>query len=228
MKHILPLIFSVLSALIAQAIVVEPLTPPAVCETMANDSFAGEVIDMPGTRPIWSGSKIIVSYDQDVPQEMIGAFDFATKLWEEVLPTTLPITMRVELSQTMRGKSKISTVLPMKLNGYSTNYTDCSLPFSATNNYGHSLITYEFEPYADSWYELNSNTRSKSPASVNFLTSGRYIGTTAPRHYVFDLNGRMIWQGGDLNELKTVGYKGIVIVKSISGREIKTNKLILN
>ncbi len=131
MKKLLLLISCVLSAIVAHAAVVGSLNPPVICETMANDSFAGEVIDMPGVRPIWSGSKIIVSYDEDVPQEMVGAFDFATKIWEEVLPPTLPITVRVELSKTMRGKSKISTVLPMKLQGVSTNYKDCSLPFTA-------------------------------------------------------------------------------------------------
>ncbi len=101
------------------------------------------------------------------------------------------------------------------------------LSFSATNNYGNTIVTYEFEPYADNWSVLRSNLRSKSPASVKALHWNKYSGYGTSRHYAFDLSGNIIWQGSDVNELKNIGYSGIVIMKSIADREIKTKKLIL-
>lgn len=52
---------------------------------------------MPAYREIASGSKIIVSYEGDWPAEMQGAFEYAVKLWEEVLPMTLPIRIKASL-----------------------------------------------------------------------------------------------------------------------------------
>lgn len=95
------------------------------------------------------------------------------------------------------------------------------LTIEVSNKYGHDYVVYEIEPYGENWYELNNGSGIAMPS----YNEPEYISSC---HFAYDLNGRMIWQGVDLNELKTVDYKGIVIVKSISGKEIKTKKLILN
>ena len=71
-------------------------------ENFVTETFKGVNIEMPGYREINSGSKIIVSYGEDCPAEMRGAFEYAVKLWEEVLPMTLPIKIKVGI-ESVRG-----------------------------------------------------------------------------------------------------------------------------
>ena len=76
------------------------------CETYANEVFKGVTVEMPGYREINSGSKFIVNYDGDWPLSMVGAFDYAVKLWEEVLPPTLPINITAKIAK-IRGSKKV-------------------------------------------------------------------------------------------------------------------------
>ncbi len=78
-------------------------------ENFVTETFKGVNIEMPGYREINSGSKIIVSYGEDCPAEMRGAFEYAVKLWEEVLPMTLPIKIKVGIESVRGGVlSKVS------------------------------------------------------------------------------------------------------------------------
>ncbi len=106
MRTFLLLVCCVISAIVAHA----QSTQTIICETPANDAFANVCIEMPEYREIWSGTKIIVTYDESVPQEMVGAFDYAAKLWEEQMPVTIPITIKVKVESIGGSRSSLSNV----------------------------------------------------------------------------------------------------------------------
>ncbi len=71
--------------------------------TVENYVTAGQGIQdvyiaLPDMRDVKSGSKLVVKYEGDWPAGMMGAFDYAVRIWEEVLPEALPInvTARIE------------------------------------------------------------------------------------------------------------------------------------
>lgn len=73
-------------------------------ESYASEDFKGVNIEMPGYREINSGAKFLVTYEGDWPEEMRGAFEYAIKLWEEVLPLTAPIKISAGIGD-IRGSS---------------------------------------------------------------------------------------------------------------------------
>lgn len=75
-------------------------------ENNAVDVFKGVTIQLPEYREINGGSKFIVKYSGAWPEEMKGAFEYAIKIWEEVLPTSLPINVTAELG-TIRGSRDV-------------------------------------------------------------------------------------------------------------------------
>lgn len=77
-----------------------------ICENKVSQVYKNVFIELPGFREIRGGSKIIVNYDSSVPMEMQGAFEYAVKLWEEVLPMTLPIKIDVRVDN-LRGSSDL-------------------------------------------------------------------------------------------------------------------------
>ena len=93
-----------------------------------SDIFKGINIEMPGYREIHSGTKIIVDYAPEVPAEMRGAFEYAVKLWEEVLPLSLPIKIYVkyELLKTFSSGQLSKVVFPSTTyNGDLVNMYSC-------------------------------------------------------------------------------------------------------
>lgn len=76
------------------------------CDNNVSQVFKNVFIELPGFREIQGGSKIVVNYDNSVPMEMQGAFEYAVKLWEEVLPMTLPIKIDVKVDN-LRGSSDL-------------------------------------------------------------------------------------------------------------------------
>lgn len=76
------------------------------CDNNVSQVFKNVYIEMPGFREIQGGSKIVVNYDSSVPMELQGAFEYAVKLWEEVLPMTLPIKIDVKVDN-LRGSSDL-------------------------------------------------------------------------------------------------------------------------
>lgn len=88
--------------------------------TLTSDNYATEVfkgvfIEMPDYRTINSGTKLRVTYEDDCPMELIGAFEHAVKIWEEVLPVALPINVTVKLGA-IRGSG--NTLSRVTLNTY--------------------------------------------------------------------------------------------------------------
>ena len=79
-------------------------------ENIAVDDFFRNETDLPGVRKLNSGSKILVTYVGDWPEEMKGAFEYAVKIWEENLPMNLPINIRATLPDSMSGRRVLSTV----------------------------------------------------------------------------------------------------------------------
>ena len=77
--------------------------------TFINDGYNQVFIELPDFREIKSGSKFIVNYEGDWPAEMEGAFEYAIKIWEEVLPMTLPIniTARITVPRDNRVLSQV-------------------------------------------------------------------------------------------------------------------------
>jgi len=67
------------------------------CENFANKVLKDITIQMPDYREINGGTKFIVTYSGSWSEEMKGAFEYAVKMWEEVLPTSLPINITAKI-----------------------------------------------------------------------------------------------------------------------------------
>lgn len=63
----------------------------------ASENVVDKKIGLPIVRPIYGGTKIIPEFVGDWPKEMEGAFEYACRIWEEVMPTTFPVRMKVIL-----------------------------------------------------------------------------------------------------------------------------------
>lgn len=98
-------------------------------DNYASEAFKNVFIEMPGYREISSGSKLVVTYDSNVPAEMQGAFEHAVRLWEEVLPMTLPIHLTVKLG-TIRGSGNVLSKVAFDSFIYSEHDKTFSAPIS--------------------------------------------------------------------------------------------------
>ena len=56
-------------------------------DSYANDTYVETFADLPSVRTVSGGTKLKTTYSDNVPMEMQGAFDYACKIWEEILPT---------------------------------------------------------------------------------------------------------------------------------------------
>lgn len=88
----------------------------ATGETLTSDNYVTEVfkgvnIEMPNYREINSGAKFVVTYDDNCPAELQGAFEYAVKLWEEVLPLVAPVKINVSCLPLRGTNNLISKVL---------------------------------------------------------------------------------------------------------------------
>ena len=88
----------------------------ATGETLTSDNYVTEVfkgvnIEMPDYREINSGAKFVVTYDDNCPAELQGAFEYAVKLWEEVLPLVAPVKINVSCLPLRGTNNLISKVL---------------------------------------------------------------------------------------------------------------------
>lgn len=79
-------------------------------EAYISDETISKCIKLPLVRNVYGGTKIIVTYTGDWTNEMIGAFEYACRIWEEALPTSFPIRIDAVLdnSRTATQMSKIS------------------------------------------------------------------------------------------------------------------------
>lgn len=117
MKASITLIIVATYALIASA----QQTDTIVCENYATEVFKGVNVAMPQYREINSGSKFIVRYEGIWTEEMTGAFEYAVKMWEEVLPTTLPINIVAKV-KTIRGSKKVLSRVTYPTHNFNGNF----------------------------------------------------------------------------------------------------------
>lgn len=75
-------------------------------DNYVSQAFKGIFVDMPDYREVNSGSKLVVKYEGEWPAEMQGAFEYAVKIWEEVLPMTLPIRITAKIGN-IRGSANV-------------------------------------------------------------------------------------------------------------------------
>lgn len=78
-------------------------------DNYVSESIKDIFIEMPDYREINSGTKLVVTYEGEWPAEMKGAFEYAVKIWEEVLPLSLPIKITAKIEQ-IRGNNILSRV----------------------------------------------------------------------------------------------------------------------
>lgn len=81
-----------------------------VYDDYVSDEFKNVVNEVPHYREIKSGSKIVVSYEGNWPAEMMGSFEYAVKIWEEVLPMTMPLNITAIIEPTGSRRNVISSV----------------------------------------------------------------------------------------------------------------------
>lgn len=99
------------------------------------------------------------------------------------------------------------------------------IDFTVNNEYGNYKVSYEFEPYASNWYELQYNT--KSLAAIRSVRDHHSDDIKNGKFTVYDTCGNVLWMGSDLSQLYNISYKGIAIVRSNSDKYNKSFKLTL-
>lgn len=115
-------------------------TNTVTCENYTNETIRGVFVEMPGYREIKSGSKFIVTYEGDWPAEMQGAFEYAVKIWEEVLPMTLPINIKARLGS-IRGSGTILSKVSFETMDYNG---PCTKNYSSPNSMVKALLLQEY------------------------------------------------------------------------------------
>lgn len=61
------------------------------CESYVSDKIVNIQYGLPVVRQVYGGTKICIDYEGAWNNEMKGALEYASKIWEEALPTSLPI-----------------------------------------------------------------------------------------------------------------------------------------
>lgn len=88
-------------------------------EAYVSDGTVRKELRLPVVRTVYGGTKIIPEFEGDWTNEMKGAFEYACKLWEEVMPTTFPIRVKAVMDNTTtiyKDKPVLSTVSTAILN----------------------------------------------------------------------------------------------------------------
>ncbi len=91
-------------------------------ETYALEQSVDKYFDLPVVREIKGGTKFIVTYEGDWTVDMKGAFEYACEIWEENLPTSLPINITAKIAKirSSGGKTVLSSTRIQKL--YDSKY----------------------------------------------------------------------------------------------------------
>lgn len=88
----------------------------------ASESIIEKNIGLPIVRPIYGGTKIQPEFEGDWPYEIKGAFEYACKIWEEAIPTTFPIKIKVILDNksTQYANKSVYSKIQIKTTEFST------------------------------------------------------------------------------------------------------------
>ena len=82
--------------------------------SVLSEAVVPKELNLPIVRTVYGGTKIIPIYEGNWTNEMKGAFEYACKIWEEAMPTTFPIKIKVVLDETNSmylNKSVLSSIL---------------------------------------------------------------------------------------------------------------------
>lgn len=81
------------------------------------DEYIEKCTDIPVARTINGGTIFNITYGEGWTLEMKGAFEYACKIWEENMPTSLPINIKAEIG-TIRGSLSQNTISKIKNRAY--------------------------------------------------------------------------------------------------------------
>lgn len=164
MKKILALaIIFMITAQIRSQIIVES-------ETYTVDEYIEKCTELPIVREIRGGTKFVVTYEGNWTNEMKSAFEYACKIWEETLPTALPINITAKIAKIRTSGNNeilsrvgISTMYYPRLSYSRTNlYSQIKGVLLAEYNYGTNYqfvdsLTNEFFTQPDIIVTYNSD-----------------------------------------------------------------------
>ncbi|MCM1518439.1 MAG: hypothetical protein NC117_07345 [Pseudoflavonifractor sp.] len=95
--------------------------------TYAQDEYIEQCVNLPVVREINGGTVFNITYDGNWNYEMRGAFEYACKIWEESMPTSLPINIVAKIGKIRdkSGNKPISKVdvRSMSLSNFGSNET---------------------------------------------------------------------------------------------------------
>ena len=99
MKRILGCLCSLLMAVCVKAQTMLEST------TYATDEIKEITMDISPKRMIGGGTKLLITYEGQWDNKMKSAFEYACKIWEECVPTTLPIKIKAVMGSIRGNKS---------------------------------------------------------------------------------------------------------------------------
>ena len=104
---------------------------------------------LPVVRPINGGAKILVDYEGDWPYYMKTAFQYACEIWEEVMPTTIPIHISAVMEESAEGHDVLSKVEHLKYPIYNP-VSPMSVKAQLKSLIYNDMVRYVNHNYADS------------------------------------------------------------------------------
>lgn len=104
--------------------------------------------NLPLVREVYGGTKIIPSYKGNWTNEMKGAFEYACKIWEEVIPSTFPIHILVKIDE----------------NKETTAFSNVS-----ARTMSHVNQEFEYRPFSNlsTWLQIKGTTFSEMIGEYN-------------------------------------------------------------
>lgn len=89
-----------------------------------SDNSVVQTYGLPTVRSVGGGTKLLASYEGEWSDDMKGAFEYACKIWEEAMPTTFPIRIKVVLDnhRNTTALSKVSTQTQLHSNSDPFSY----------------------------------------------------------------------------------------------------------
>lgn len=165
-----------------------------------NEVYNNVFIGLPDYRQINSGAKFLVSYEGEWPAEMQGAFEYAIKLWEEVIPMTLPININAKI-----GSIRTPAGVMSKVNTYSTDYNGrCVNEFISPSTMVKNVCLSQYHSGINlKYFDEISDTIIFSNTDIELVYNSNYLD-----QYSFSLDGE---PDSDKYDFVTVALRDIAI-----------------
>jgi len=105
--------------------------------TFYQDTQINACTDLNIQREIQGGTTFIVDFEGDWKEDMKGAFRYACKIWEEALPTMLPIRIKAQIGNLRGSGTNLSKVLYNKLTSVVNRHSQPQSRFIMLEEYNH-------------------------------------------------------------------------------------------